>query len=136
MSIGLQVGDTYREIGAASFFMSFFSTVSANLEPRGWGSRFPAVMTKLYEGRLSATDAIFVLAELKVIHKELADFPPSKVVWDFHDRSLQPPWGDDIDPQITSLANYFVTSDGKDLFSVLFDSLTDATHSKANIVVC
>jgi hypothetical protein len=135
MSVGLHVSNVYREIGAASFFNSFFSTVSANLEPAGWGSRFPTVMRTLYEGRLPVGSAAAALAELDNIHRELAGFPPSMIVWDYNDRSLQPPWGDDIDPRITSLANYFVTSDGKDLFVVFKAALSDALREQTEVVV-
>jgi hypothetical protein len=51
------------------------------------------------------------------------------VVWDIEDRSRRPPWGDDIAPEITSLADYFVTNDGKDLFEVLFAALDDAART-------
>ncbi|MDP9959436.1 Imm70 family immunity protein [Chryseobacterium lathyri] len=40
------------------------------------------------------------------------------LIWDIKDLSKQPPWGSNIAERITSLANYFYTSDGEDLFAV------------------
>jgi hypothetical protein len=135
MSVGIQVGNTYREIGAASFLHCFFSTVSGNLEPAGWGSRFPALMNHLYRGTLSIDWASQARSELLAIQRELAALPPSAVVWDIEDRSRRPPWGDDIAETITSLANYFVTSDGRDLFEVLVATLAEAIQSGQDAVV-
>jgi len=133
MGIGIRTGESYREIGAPSFFQAFFSTVSANLEPKGWGSRFPAVVNVLYQGRLPATELSKARTELSKIHEELGGFPPAAVVWDIKDRSKVPPWGDEIDPRITSLANYFVTSDGHDLFDVLFAALEEASRNRLDV---
>lgn len=58
-------------------------------------------------------------AELVVVREALASHPPAAVVWDFERPGARPPWGDAISEHITSLANYFVTSDGKDLLTEL-----------------
>jgi len=129
MSVGIQVGNRHREIGAGSFLHCFFSTVSSVLEPRGWGSRFPALMNRLYQGELPVGEIRNARSELETIRRELAAHPPSAVVWDIEDRSRRPPWGDDIAPEITSLADYFVTSAGQDLFEVLFAALDEAARS-------
>jgi 2,3-bisphosphoglycerate-dependent phosphoglycerate mutase len=56
-------------------------------------------------------------------------------VWDVEDRSKRPPWGDDISPDITSLANYFVTDDGRDLFEVFDEAVGYAARSGAELRV-
>lgn len=43
--------------------------------------------------------------------------------------------GEDISPDITSLSDYFVTSDGRDLFEVFFEVLSDAERAEAGIKV-
>lgn len=48
------------------------------------------------------------------------------MIWDIDDRDAQPPWGDNISPEITNLSNYFVTSDGRDLFEAVVEILTHA----------
>lgn len=54
-----------------------------------------------------------------MVREALASHPPAAVVWDFERPGARPPWGDAISEHITSLANYFVTSDGKDLLTEL-----------------
>ena len=119
MSIGIDVGGEHFPIGTPAFFKSFFSTIYVRLEPSGWGVRFPHVMKHLYAGRVAADAVDATLKELDEVQEELSSLPPSDLVWDFENLSAQPPWGDRIAKHITSLGNYYITSDGKDLFDVL-----------------
>lgn len=137
MAVGIKVGSITDEIGTSDFFHAFFSTVSYHLEEK-WGSRFPALMNQLYQGELEPGLAEKAVAELRQIKDELVRFETSKVVWDIENLSKQPPWGADISPDITSLANYFVTSTGRDLISTLIEALDEAAaHGKpATIVQC
>jgi 2,3-bisphosphoglycerate-dependent phosphoglycerate mutase len=123
------------EVGSGSFIYCFFSTVSVNLEPSGWGSRFPVLMKKLYEGNVRPSDLPLLKQELITVQSEFKRFPPSKVVWDFEHRDRRPPWGDNISTSITDLSNYFVTSDGKDLFQVFLQAVTEAERAKSAIQV-
>lgn len=122
MGVGIKVGNITDEIGSSDFLHAFFSTVSANLEP-SWGRRFPKLFGKLYAGELSHSDANAALKELEVIRRELANFPPQRVVWDIEDRTKSPPWGNQISAEITDLSNYFVTSTGRDLIETLREAL-------------
>lgn len=128
MTVGIHLGSITDEIGSSDFLLSFFSTISGNLEPDGWGTRFPMLMEKLYRGELRQGDAEAVLEELDTVSRELAELPPSRVIWDYEDRSKMPPWGDNIADTITDLSNYFVTSGGRDLIPILreiFEELRD-----------
>ena len=129
MSVGIRVGSIVDEIGTADFLHAFFSTLSVRLEPDGWGSRFPALLNRLYQGRLEAADAAAALKELDQAKAELIHFPPTAVVWDVENKSAKPPWGDNISSHITSLANYFVSSTGRDLFDLLGEALQAADDS-------
>ncbi|WP_219726630.1 Imm70 family immunity protein, partial [Vibrio vulnificus] len=71
MAVGIKVGCITDEIGTSDFFHAFFSTVSANLEVNGWGTRFPILMGKLYQGRLEPNFADIAIMELRQIHREL-----------------------------------------------------------------
>lgn len=119
MSISLRVSRTSFEIGSPDFFYSFFSTICVRLEQRVWGSRFPVLMNELYAGDMDCRRAQAALAELLVIRQEFQKLAPGLVVWDWENLEKAPPWGDATSPTITSLANYFCTSDGKDLGLVL-----------------
>lgn len=130
MGVGIQVGDIHYEIGAASFLHAFFSTISGNLEDR-WGSHFPRLMNELYQGRLPPGGAASALVELAEVESRLAHLAPDRVIWDIEDRSKQPPWGNNIAPEITDLSNYFVTSDGRDLINVLRKALEASRDQNA-----
>ncbi len=122
-------------VGSQDFLHSFFSTVAHRLEPEGWGSRFPAVQEELYRGEVSADRVPAVRSELAAIHEQLKRFSPSEVIWDIEDLSAQPPWGEDISPDITDLSNYFVTSDGRDLFEVFGEALAYAERAEVGVTV-
>jgi hypothetical protein len=135
MSIGFHVGNKYFEIGSGDFFHAFFSTIAVHLEDEKWGSNFPTLMNDLYSGELDCRKAQTAANELAIVRKRLEKFPPNEVVWDFRNRKARPPWGDTISDQITSLSNYFVTSDGKDLMEVMFTVFDTADKTKKNIVI-
>jgi hypothetical protein len=135
MGVELRTGSVVWPVGTSDFFHAFFSTIAARLEPDGWGSRFPAVMKELYGGTIHGEEAARALAELDQIREELRALPPSDVVWDYEDRTKQPPWGDDISSDITDLGNYFVTEDGKDLFDVLGEAVGYAARSQYPLVI-
>ena len=123
MSVGVTVGEEYWEVGSPDFLFAFFSTISHHLEPEGWGSAYPELMNQLYQGGLDEGQAQKVLADLNQIKERLRAFKPSELIWNIRDLTAKPPWSDNVHPSITSLATYFVTSDGRDLFDVLIEAL-------------
>ncbi len=135
MGVGIKVGQIIDEIGSASFLHSFFSTISVHCEASGWGSRFPMLMNRLYQGGVSPQEAAVALTELLEAKAALSQLPPSSVVWDIEDRSLQPPWGINISDDITSLGNYFVSSSGRDVFELLDESLGGAVEKNSDAVI-
>ncbi|HEN8798627.1 TPA: hypothetical protein U8251_001185 [Pseudomonas putida] len=136
MTIGIKFGQITDEVGSIDFLYCFFSTIAVNLEPSGWGSRFPIIMKNLYSGRLPSTEAEAALLELKTIKSELSRINPEKVVWSYEDRDILPPWGNEISKDITSLSNYFVTSSGRELIPLLEEILVEASeHSDDDSIV-
>jgi hypothetical protein len=135
MSVTLRAGSSTLEVGSADFLNAFFSTICVRLEGQEWGVRFPVLMRELYGGRMPAAKCAIGLGELEVITRELEALPPSDVVWDFEDRGARPPWGDRIAPTITSLGNYFWTSDGKPLLEVLRSALELGSNGMIDIVI-
>ena len=135
MSVGIHVGTSVFELGAASFFNSFFSTVCNVLEHGQWGTRFPTTMRVLYSGTVPAEALPSLADELAAIRLELAGFPPSAVVWNIDDSSEQPPWGNQIAPTITTLAEYWVTSRGRDIFSELVAAIDLATANHKALAI-
>jgi 2,3-bisphosphoglycerate-dependent phosphoglycerate mutase len=135
VSVAVWVGRKTFEIGHSAFFKSWFSTIFVRLENGDWGRSFPIIMRDFYSGAVPAEKVVPASAELDAIRAQLASFPPDQVVWDFEDRNAQPPWGQAISPRITSLANYYVTSDGKDLFEVLTRAFAEAAKTKQGITI-
>ncbi len=135
MGVGLRVGNITTEVGTSDFLHAFFSTVSFHLERDGWGSRFPELFNELYQGDLPLKHCDKVLTDLETIRSELASLDPGKVVWDIDNAELRPPWGDNISDEITSLANYFVTSGGRDLFEVLIECLEYQKSQGVNMTI-
>lgn len=123
MAVGFKVKYYWYHIGQGDLLHSFFSTVAYNLENKNWGSRFPIIMNELYQGKMNWIDADKAIEELNVIKEELQALSPDKVVWDIEDLSKQPPWENNISKDITSLANYFVTSDGEDFITIFLHAL-------------
>jgi hypothetical protein len=126
MAISLVTNNINYEIGNFEFLFAFFSTVSHHLEKNSWGSRFPVLMNELYQGKVSPENLSILIQEIGIVQEELRNFEPKEVIWNIEDLTKRPPWGDKISTEITSLANYFVTSDGKDLFEVLNAAVTRA----------
>jgi hypothetical protein len=135
LSVALWVGRKRFEIGSTSFLKSWFSTILRRLEAGRWGSIYPTIMRDFYGGALTPDKVRQAAAELELIQKGLTEFPPDQVVWDFENDHARPPWGDDISPTITSLANYFVTSDGKDLFQVLRSAFAESLRQRQGVTI-
>jgi 2,3-bisphosphoglycerate-dependent phosphoglycerate mutase len=129
VSIDIVAGEAGGEIGSASFFTAFFSTILVRLENGRWGSRFPVIMKELYSGAVPSQRAAAARQELRAIRTELQRFTPDQIVWNHEDLSARPPWGDNIASRITDLSNYFVASRGQDLIDLLS---TTFAYSEAN----
>ena len=129
LSVDIVSGKAGGEIGTASFFTAFFSTVLVRLENGSWGSRFPVIMNQLYSGHVPPDLAGAAKRELQSIRAELRQFSPVDVVWNYENLSARPPWGDNIAARIRDLSNYFVTSGGKDLIDLLLETFSySETH--------
>lgn len=126
MSVMIQVDFLLYPVGHSDFLHALFSTICGRLEHGRWGSKYPYLMNCLYQGRLEWADIPPARKELEEVARRLKRYPPSSVVWDIDDPARQPPWGNNISEEITSLANYFVTSDGRDLIEVLRFAFRDA----------
>lgn len=135
MSIGIKVDFLWFSIGTGDFFHSFFSTICVNLEGNKWGGKFPVIMKDLYAGELKVDKLEVAQLELAEIKKLLAQFPPSKIVWDVENLQKIPPWGDNISKDIKTLADYFVTDDGKNLIDVIDEALKEAISEQVDLII-
>jgi 2,3-bisphosphoglycerate-dependent phosphoglycerate mutase len=135
VAVGIKVGAGVELLGDGDFVTAFFSTIAGNLEPEGWGSRFPVAMGALYDGDVPNGQVRALRRELDAIRAELKQLAPDRVIWDLDDRDARPPWEDNIASDITDLGNYFVTMDGKDMFDVIDDALDYAERSGQGVTL-
>lgn len=126
MAVGFTVKRYLYTIGGGDFLHAFFSTVCGRLENENWGSKYPYIMRELYQGELPVEYLQQATEELRQIKQGLSRLAPDQVIWDIEDRSLMPPWGDQISDSIINLGNYFVTSSGEDFLEVFHNALTKA----------
>jgi len=135
MAVFFKVDSSLYTVGHGDFLHSFFSTISYRLEPNGWGTKYPYLIEKLYGGELAWVEVPEAINELNQIQEGLARFGPEEVIWDIEDLNKRPPWGDNISADITNLSNYFITSNGKDLFSVLLNALNESLSTRTDIEI-
>lgn len=115
MTIAFKHGNVITDIGFGNTLHSLLSTVAVHLENGCWGSRYPHIMEKLLQGRLEATDARAACIEMLAIRKGLAALAPADVVWAIEDAGRQPAWGSAVGASVTSMADYHVTTAGRNL---------------------
>jgi len=135
MSVGILVDCFYYELGHSDFVHSFFSSISYHLEKEGWGTKYPLLMNELYNDKLNWSDVSVVKHNLIEIEQEFSKRSPIQVIWDINDLAQKPPWGDNISPKVTSLADYFATTDGKTFFEVLHTALDVAEEDKCDLKI-
>lgn len=135
MSVSFWVGEQGYVVGDVAFLKSVFSTIYVRVEDRTWGKLFPVVMRDLYAGRVASGAAVPALKEVAELRNRLAEHSPGEVVWDFEEPESKPPWGENISSHISSLADYFVTSDGKNFFDVLSSALTEAVKTGQDLTI-
>lgn len=132
--VGLYVDPLFYRIGTPSFFNSFFSSITFNLENNQRGAKYP-MMLELYNGVLKFENINRAKLELNIIKQEFSKLTTDKIVWDNTDLTKKTPWGNNIADRVTNLSNYFWTSDGKDLFEILNKAFDSAVEIKENVVV-
>ncbi|MDR1403034.1 MAG: immunity 70 family protein [Tannerellaceae bacterium] len=135
MTVGLRVGPIYYIVGTESFAHSFFSTIAYRLENNKWGSKFPHLMNELYKKETDYKKCIKIRKELEIIKNELSKLTPDKIIWDIEDLTKQPPWGNNLAETITDMSNYYVTSDGKQLFDIWEKALQTAIETKKTLKI-
>ena len=79
-------------LDSGEHFRSFFSTIWNRLEHRRWGSRFPVMMNKLFQGYADASDMDALAAELKVIQEEFRQLPVYELTWNYEKPDACPGW--------------------------------------------
>jgi 2,3-bisphosphoglycerate-dependent phosphoglycerate mutase len=135
MTIGFRVDFLWYEVGTPDFLNSFFSTIKYHLCTDHVSDKYPHFQNELCQGEVKWENALETVSEVQNIRSELKKIKPEEVVWDFNDLSKSAPWGDEISEDITDLSNYFVTSDGEDLFDSLIHALKNSYEEKEDLKI-
>lgn len=123
MSFETKLENGMEKVGGRDILHALFSTISFNLEPDGWGTRFPVLFKQVYWGKLYASDANAALSELEVIKSHLSNLPICNVIWNYENRTGQIPHAYKYNQSAKSLAEFFYTEAGRDFLSEIADSL-------------
>ena len=123
MPVEINIENDRGTVGGGEILHALFSTISYNLEPDGWGTRFPILFKHVYLGRLYPNDAGAALAELRTIRIELMNIPISKAVWVYESHIDGIPQVYKYNRYAKSLAEFFLTGAGRDFLCEIADSL-------------
>lgn len=129
--IVLEVDFKWFSMGAAGVFVSFFSTICGRLENGKWGSKYPYLMNKLYNGELPLEDVKYAREELLEVQEAMKTMPISLAIWDIDNPEERHPWADEVG--IDNLYDFFATDDHKRMISVMFEAFDWAEDLKQNV---
>jgi 2,3-bisphosphoglycerate-dependent phosphoglycerate mutase len=131
--VDLYVGNTMLTVGQDYFLHSFFSTIAYQVEREGWGSRFPALMKELYVGRLPRERVLQAREEVKQIREELDRLAPEARIYAYEKPDMPTPWP--IPPGAKTLADCFLSSNGKTVLDVLERALDVSDEANAGVEI-
>lgn len=133
--ITLSTSDNKRfvDIGGIDIWNSVYATAEVRLGL--FKKKVPFALEFLHTGNCEAKNALETARQINLIHDKLAQYDPEKAVYDLENPNKSAPWNGKISPVITSCANLFTTSDGKDLFSELVEILTYSGITNTSVTI-
>lgn len=138
MSVGLKIGYSWYQIGRVDYLESFFSTIAYYLENKKRGSQYPVVMKELYKGLLPFEQAETAIKEFEKIRDSLKKInrEENEIIWNARNLSMKiPDWAINPNEEVKSLANFYVTADGRDLIDVFLLALSYSKEIKKDLVI-
>jgi hypothetical protein len=130
-----RVGAWGMPLGTQRSVNALGATIAYRLEPQADAQRFPALLTELWRGRLAPSRADAALVELDIVQRELAALPAEKAVWSVSDLRKQSDAGESVNRGARSLAEYFVTPEGRPLLDALREAVQRAKANDQPLVV-
>lgn len=120
-------------IGTSDILHSLYSTIRVRLDY--FKSKVSLAFNFLELGECDFAIAVETARQFNLIRDELSKFNPQQAVYDYRDLSKKAPWEGKISPVITSCANFYTTSDGKDLLFEIVSILCYGYYSASNIAI-
>jgi hypothetical protein len=117
------------DLGTESFLHCFHSTIKVFVQG------VPLAMDFIKTRFLKSDDCLMAARDFNLIRDRLSAENPENVVWDINNPTACPPWGNEISSVITSLGNYFITADGKDLIYSIIELLQYAHDERQDVTI-
>lgn len=135
MNVGFFYSSTWEEIGEPDLLQAFFSTISYNLEPNGWGTKYPYVLNKLYYKKLERGETEFALKELVEIREKLSSLSADKMIWNIEDLKKEVPkvYKENLKSEI--LSERFISVGGGNIIENLIDILEWCTKKNFTLEI-
>lgn len=115
------------DVGTGSIWYCIYSTAELKISSEE-KTRIPLALSFLKSGECAAVDANETAKQMNLVRDAFANIPPEEAVFDLHDVNRKAPWYGKISSVVTSCANLFTTSDGKDLFTEVVGLLSYAAR--------
>ena len=112
------------DVGGSDIWFSLYSTVETRL---GSAKRkVPLAFAFMKTGKCAPKDGLETARQFNLIRDELSKYPPNKAVYNLNAPKKDAPWKNNLSQVITSCANLYTTSDGKDM---LFETVSILTYA-------
>ena len=130
----IQSSDSVKtvDVGTKDIFYSLYSTIKVRLELL---DDIEIAIKFMDCGICNYGDALECARQFNLIRDRLSQISPKDAVYDLNDLTKKAPWVDNISPTVTSCANLFTTSDGRDLLFEIVSILTYAHYKKVMVSI-
>ncbi|MCD7882799.1 MAG: immunity 70 family protein [Lachnospiraceae bacterium] len=121
------------DVGESEIWYSVYSTSEKRVYQAN--NKVPLALSFFKTGRCETKDALETARQFNLLRDEFSKYPPEKAVYDMKYPEKRAPWANNISPVVTSCANLYTTTDGKDLLFEVVSILTYAYYAKTAVFV-
>ncbi len=120
------------DVGTGSIWYSIYSTVEVAFSEEA-KNKIPLALGFLKTGDCPAEKIAETGKQILLVQSVFSEIAPEKAIYDLHKPDVAPPWFGNIAASVTSCANLYTTSDGKDLFTEVLALLKYASDHKLSV---
>lgn len=121
----------FVDVGSESIWKSVLSTAEIRLDHMQ--KEIPLALKFMNTGACHYRDAFETARQFNLLRDAFSQIPPNEAVYDKDRRELKAPWESNLSGIITSCANLYTTSDGKDLLYEVVAILTYAHYLEVEV---
>ena len=133
MRILLTDNDEELDVGSSDLLFALYSTIVSCLgtNNKNIGDAIAFLETRKCE----SSETLKTARQFNLIRDMLSQFKPDKAVYDINDKAKKGPWEGNLSPIVTSCANLFLTSEGKDLLFEIVAILTLGYYTNTSVII-